>query len=426
MSIDLSLEHALKLDREDPLGEYERRFYTSEEKVIYLDGNSLGRLPERTRALLDMQIDEAWGTQLIRSWNDSWIELPKRLGSKLASLIGAKPNEVIFTDATSVNLYKLAYAALKLQEPRLGIISDTLNFPSDIYILQGVLDQFSKAPSLRLVESKNNIDIPFEEIQAELSTDTAILSLSLVNYKSSYLHPIKELTAAAHDVGALVIWDLSHAVGAVEIDLGDAGVDMAVGCSYKYLNGGPGAPAFLYVNESLQNQLESPIKGWFGDARPFQFETEYKPAEGIQRFSAGTPPILSLAAIEPGLDLLHSAGMNAIREKSKELQTYFLKLFDKQLTDLGFSLGSPKNPEQRGSHLTIDHPHAGQVCQALINPEDDSPVIIPDFRPPESIRIGLAPLNTSFQDLWITVHRLVNIIEEKEYLNFPSKIAGVS
>lgn len=426
MSPDLSLKKALKYDAEDAIRAYRSAFFHSEEDLIYLDGNSLGRLPKQTTSLLHEEISNAWGTRLIRSWNEEWIGLPQRLGGKLANLIGAAPNEVLFADATSVNLFKLAHAAMKAQYPRQEIISDTLNFPSDLYILQGVLDQFPGAPSLQLVSSSNDIDISLNEIRKKISQKTALLSLSLVTYKSAYLYPMKEITAAAHDAGALVLWDLSHAAGAVEIDLHDAGVDLAVGCSYKYLNGGPGAPAFLYVSQRLQQSLESPLKGWFGDARPFAFESDYIPAEGIQRFSVGTPPILSLAAIEPGLDLLNKVGMSAIRLKSQNLQSYLLELFNHRLEDLGFTLGSPIDPERRGSHVSLQHSFAGQICQALIDPGEGQSVIIPDYRAPNSIRLGLTPLYTSFQDIWTAVDRMVQIMETKEYLKFPEKPVGVT
>lgn len=426
MSQILSLKDAQHRDAVDPLHMFRDRFHNSEEDIIYLDGNSLGRLPEATRVLLNEQMDRAWGSRLIRSWNDSWIDLPSRLGKKLAPLIGADTAEVLFCDATSVNLYKLTQATLNAQAPRQEIVSDSLNFPSDLYVLQGVLDQFPDAPKLKVAQSPNDIDLHPDKIKALLTPHTALLSLSLVTYKSAYLHPMKELTQAAHDMGALVLWDLSHAAGAVEIDLQAAGVDLAVGCSYKYINGGPGAPAFLYVSKALQNRLESPIKGWFGDARPFEFDPSYQPAMGIQRFGVGTPPILSLAAIEPGLDLLREAGMTRVRSKSLALQDYLLALSENHLYRRGFELGSPQDPNSRGSHISLRHEYAGKICQALIQPPAGKPVVIPDFRAPQSIRFGITPLYTSFEDIWKAADRLIQIIDDQEYQSFTAKPIGVT
>jgi len=423
---EMTRDAARKRDEMDPLRSFKDAFFDSGEDLIYLDGNSLGRLPKKTRTLLTNQVDVAWGGRLIRSWNDSWIDLPARLSKKLAQLLGASADEILFCDATSMNLYKLAHAALQIQRPRKEIITDSLNFPSDLYVLQGVLDQFTGAPPLHIVGGAGDVEGPLEQIRAQLSPKTALLSLSLVTYKSAYFYPLKALTEAAHAVGALVLWDLSHAAGAVEIDLQDAGVDLAVGCSYKYLNGGPGAPAYLFVRQGLRDELQSPIKGWFGDQRPFEFETTYAPAKGISRFAVGTPPILSMAAIEPGLDMLLEAGLPALRKKSLALQDVFLGLFQDHLAPLGFSLGSPMNPDRRGSHLSLIHKDAGRICQALIDPPEDRPVIIPDFRAPHTIRLGMAPLYVSFENLWDTAERLVKIILDKEYLGFDERPKGVT
>ena len=421
-----SLENARARDAADPLRSYRSAFYASDENLVYLDGNSLGRLPLNTSRLMSQHVEDAWGRGLIRSWNESWIDLPSHLASKLAQLLGASSNEVLFCDATSLNLYKLAHAAMQVQAPRQEIVTDALNFPSDLYILQGVLDHFSGAPALKIAVSENDIDVSVSKIKAILTHETALLSLSLVTYKSAYLHPLKELTEAAHEVGAMVLWDLSHAAGAVEIDLHDAQVDLAVGCSYKYLNGGPGAPAFLFVREDLQSRLTSPINGWFGDARPFDFDSEYMPAPGIQRFSVGTPPILSMAAIEPGLDMILDAGLPAIRQKSLMLQSYLLELIENRLDLMGFTLGSPLDAQRRGSHIALRHPDAGRICQALINPPAGRPTVIPDFRAPDSIRLGIAPLYVSFEDLWVTVGRLSEIMSNKEYLIFSDQPGGVT
>lgn len=427
MSISgMDRKDARNRDDNDPLRDFKQAFFTPDEKLIYLDGNSLGRLPLHTGEILSAQVEKKWGERLIRSWNESWIDLPRQLGGKLARLIGAAENEVLFCDATSLNLYKLAYAALQYQSPRTEIVSDDLNFPSDHYILQGVLDQFSEAKTLKIAASIDGIHMDIPRLKLLLTPDTALLSLSLVTYKSAYLYPLKELTDAAHEVGALVLWDLSHAAGAVEIDLRSAGVDMAVGCSYKYLNGGPGAPAFLYVKEELQSSLNSPIKGWFGDSDPFSFGAHYQPAEGIQRFSVGTPPILSMSAIEPGLDLILEAGLPQLRKKSKLLQVYLLDLFRVRLKSRGYTLGSPSDANHRGSHISLRHLHAGGICQALINPPAGRETVIPDFRTPDTIRLGIAPLYVSYEDLWIAVQRLVEIVDDEEFKQFSKHPSGVT
>lgn len=424
--MDLDIAFAQQLDAEDQLGPFRGEFFNSNENVVYLDGNSLGRLPLRTIALLEDQIKQKWGSRLIRSWNESWMDLPAHLSKKLAPLVGASSDEILFGDSTSVNLYKLAQAAMQIQAPRNEIISDSLNFPSDLYILQGICKNPPGSGKLLLAESEDDVHASVEHIKGLLSPQTAILSLSLVAFKSAYLYPMKELTKAAHAVGAVVIWDLSHAAGAVEIDLSEANVDMAVGCSYKYLNGGPGAPAFLYVRKDLQQELDPAIQGWFGDHNPFDFDLEYHTAEGIKRFNIGTPTVLSLAAIEPGLDLLASAGMASLRKKSLALQQYLLDLIQARLSDLGFSLGSPENADQRGSHIALRHAEAGRICQALINPPPGKSTVIPDFRAPHTIRFGIAPLYVTYEDIWISVQRLVEIMEELEYQKFPGRPIGVT
>lgn len=424
MKIERSFAH--EMDTLDPLAPFRKKFFSSDEDVVYLDGNSLGRLPTETTTLMEQQIKHNWGTRLIRSWNESWMDLPNRLSKKLAPLIGASPDEILIGDSTSTNLFKLAQAGMNYQSSRTEIISDTLNFPSDLYILQGVAENHPEGGKLVLAESEDAIHGPLEQIKGLLSSKTALLSLSLVAFKSAYLYPLAELTRAAHAAGALVIWDLSHAAGAVEIDLHGADVDMAVGCSYKYLNGGPGAPAFLYVKKDLQEQLSPVIQGWFGDQNPFLFDLDYEPASGIRRFSIGTPPILSMAAIEPGLDLLSEARMKALRQKSLSLQAYMIFLVENRLSDAGFTWGSPENALDRGSHLTLIHEKAGSICQALINPPVDKTAVIPDFRAPNSIRFGITPLYVSYGDIWTSIDRLVEIIQDKEYTKFPVKPTGVT
>lgn len=395
---------ARELDQQDLLANYRDRFIIHDSSEIYLDGNSLGRMPKVTSSdTLGRQMETAWGHRLINSWNDSWYDLPERLGAKIARVIGAKPHEVVVCDSTSVNLYKLAHAAMTFQaaKNRHEIVSDTHNFPSDLYVL-GALGPI--------------VD------QSKLSDDTALVSLSHVDFKTGALSDLEAITSAAHQAGALTLWDLSHSVGALPINLNDCQVDLAVGCCYKYLNGGPGAPAFLFVREDLQDQLLSPIQGWFGHLNPFGFATEFKPAKGMRRFLAGTPPILSMAAIEPGVDLILEAGIKPLREKSVAQTEFLIERFDRCLAPLGLQLHTPRNPSERGSHVSLGHPHAWQITQALIKHHK----VIPDFRHPDSIRFGVTPLYTTFEEIARAMETLRQILTTKEYQHFPEARMGIT
>lgn len=418
MSFDRSEGFALEMDDTDPLKDFRNRFFISDEKIIYLDGNSLGRLPNKTKALLGEVAETQWGTQLIESWNKHWYEKPVELGNKIAPLIGADKDEVVVSDSTSVNLYKLAWAALKYNRGKTKIVSDVFNFPTDIYILQGLLKECGRESSLILARSKDGISVDLEDLKAQIDENTALVVLSLVAFKSSFLYDAKEITGWAHQKGALILWDLSHAAGAVPVELNIANADLAVGCTYKYLNGGPGAPAFLYVNKKLQEKLASPIQGWFGDRRPFQFDLNYQPAQGIRRFLTGTPPVTSLMAIEPGVDLLLEAGIEALRNKSISQSEYFLFLVKELLEKEGFRPGSPADCTKRGSHISLKHPEGYRICQALIHPEHPDLKIIPDFREPDNIRFGIAPLYTSFFEIRKTALRLKEIVTTRQFEHF--------
>ncbi len=407
---------AKRLDAEDPLAPFRERFVIRDPELIYLDGNSLGRLPKaavgRARALIETE----WGERLIRGWNEGWIDAPARVGAKIARLIGAHPDEVIVADSTSVNLFKLAVAALRYQQGRTKIVTDDLNFPSDLYVLQGACELLGEEHEMTRVASGDGVHGPVEEIQANLDERTALLTLSHVVFKSGYLYDMAALTRAAHEVGALVLWDLSHSVGSVPINLEASGADLAVGCSYKYLNGGPGAPAFLYVRRELQAKLANPITGWMGKKNAFDFALDYEPEVGVRKFLTGTPSVVSLALIEPGIELLLEAGMQRVREKSLKLSAFLLELFEAHLAPLGFHLASPRDPARRGSHLSLSHPQALAIDLAMIRELN----LIPDFRPPESIRLGLAPLYTSFQEVYEAVRRIERIVVEgrhEKYLN---------
>lgn len=420
-------EQAKRKDQADLLSKFRKEFHHSEEDLIYLDGNSLGRLPNRSSHLIEAVVKEQWGTQLIRSWNTDWMDLNKRIGAKIATLIGAKPNEVILTDSTSLNLFKLAYGALKMQGTgRTKIVSDSLNFPSDLYVFQGLIDLFGNRHELFLAQSGDGICVEEKELYSLLDEQTALLSISLVLFKSSFQYPMEAVNREAHRHGIPVLWDLSHAVGAVPVHLNASGADMAVGCTYKYLNGGPGSLAFLYVREDLQNQLENPIWAWFADDKPFDFDLDFKHSKGINRFLTSTTPVLSAAAVEPGIDLMLEAGMDAIRQKSLEQTEFLLDLYDQWLAPLGFMLGSPRDPKSRGSHISLRHPDAYRICQALIHPPVGEPRIIPDFRSPDFIRIGITPVYTSFLDIWRSVERIKGIVESNEYENHSTERLGVT
>lgn len=422
----LGKDCAEKLDHADVLAGYRREFFIADEKEIYLDGNSLGRLPLKTRSLLAGAIDRQWGKALIRSWNEGWYDLPKVISNKLARIVGAGEDEVIMCDSTSINLYKLVWGVLNSKPGRSRIVSDVLNFPTDLYVMQSVVNQFGGQHQLVLAPSRDGIQVDIDELDRLIDEDTALVALSHVAFKSAFMYDMQRVNDLAHSRGALVIWDLSHAAGAVRVNLSDTGADMAVGCTYKYLNGGPGSPAFLYVNKKLQEQINSPVWGWFGDSNPFAFDHQYKPAAGISRFMVGTPPILSLAAVEPGLDLLLSAGMENVREKSIRQTEYLNYLSREKLTHLGFKFGSPADFKRRGSHISLQHPEAYRICQAMINPDDDSPCIIPDFRAPDNIRFGITPLYTTFSEIHQAVARVEQIVSGKVFERYSAKRQAVT
>ena len=411
MTIDLGpfphakgCQEALNADFSDPLRHYREAFAFPDPDLVYLDGNSLGRLPRQAVAVVDDVTRHQWGDRLIRSWNEGWWDLQLRLGEMIAPLVGAHPDEVIVSDSTSVNLFKLAMAAVESQSGRGIIVTDDLNFPTDVYVLEGVAGRTGSR--LRVVPS-DGVHGPVEALESAIDNDTALVSLSHTVFKSGYTYDMAEVTAMAHRVGAMILWDCSHSVGAVPIDLVGASVDLAVGCTYKYLHGGPGAPAFLYVRSDLQGTLENPINAWWGHADPFAFDLEFRPISGIRRFHTGTMPILSLAVAEPGIAMVAEAGLARIREKSLALGTYAVDQWDTHLRPLGFTLASPSNPESRGSHISIAYDDAWPVTQALI----ELGQVIPDFRAPDNIRLGLSPLYTGFLDVHTAVQRCRLIVE---------------
>lgn len=375
----MSLARARKLDAADPLRAFRDEFIIEPGAPIYLDGNSLGRLPRRTQQLAEALVRTQWGQRLIRGWGDGWLQLGERLGAKVAALIGADADEVVVCDSTSVNLFKLATAAVTAQAPRRQILTDPRNFPSDAYILQG-------CGALQIVNDP----------ASEASEETALVALTQTCFRTAEIYPMVEITQRVQATGAWMLWDLSHSVGAVPVDMHASGAEMAIGCTYKFCNGGPGAPAFLYVRRDLQQQLRSPIQGWFGHADPFAFSLDYQPASGVSRFFAGTTPVLSTACIEPGLDLLLEAGMGRIRQKSQQLGDFLIAETDQQLAGLGVEIASPRDATKRGSHVSLRHPNARRLTQLLI----DHYSVIPDFRTPDLIRFGLAPLYNTFEEVY--------------------------
>jgi kynureninase len=408
MPVPLDEVYASELDACDPLAHFRERFVVTEPDLIYMDGNSLGRLPKDAVTVVGDLINQQWGTRLIRSWNEGWFDAPERVGAKIARLLGAEPCEVVVADSTSVNLYKLVVAALRFQQGRARILTDDLNFPSDLYILQGAIDLLGRQHRLEVLPSPDGIHGPVAALQDQLDEQVALVTLSHTAFKSGYMYDMAAITAAAHAVGALVLWDLSHSVGAVPVDLHTAQADLAVGCTYKYLNGGPGAPAFLYIRQDWQERLHNPISGWMGQQELFNFALDYQPAHGLRRFLTGTPPIVSLALIEPGVDLLLEAGLERIRAKSVQLSTYLIELWQGLLEPRGFALNSPRAGQRRGSHVSLGHAEGLRIDLALLNDMQ----VIPDFRAPDNIRLGLAPLYTSFRDVHHTVMRLCQVVDE--------------
>jgi kynureninase len=404
----------LESDLRDPLARHRQQFVLPD-GVLYLDGNSLGALPRTTAEAVTRVIEQEWGRQLIGAWNDAgWMDLPRRVGAKIARLIGAQPHEVLCADSTSVNLFKVLATALRLQaerpqvsmRDRRVILSERSNFPTDLYIAQGLADWLGSRYEIRLVE--------FGEIAAAIDDSVAVVMLTHVNYRTGAKHSLTPVTYRAQEVGALMIWDLAHSAGAVPVDLNGAHADFAVGCGYKYLNGGPGAPAYLYVADRHQKAIADlpfaqPLSGWMGHRAPFDFVSAYLPARDIDRYGVGTPSILALTALECGVDTVLAAGMEAVRAKSVQLTELFLRLIEERCAGLGLSLVTPRDASYRGSQVSLAHENAWPVMQALI-----ARGVIGDYRENEGgpgiLRFGFAPLYLRFVDVWDTVEALRDIL----------------
>ncbi|MBT2374890.1 kynureninase [Pseudomonas fluorescens] len=399
--------HCQALDAQDPLAPLRNQFALPD-GVIYLDGNSLGARPVAALERAQAVIAEEWGNGLIRSWNSAgWADLSQRLGNRLAPLIGARDGEVVITDTTSVNLFKVLSAALTVQRNRAPnrkvIVSEASNFPTDLYIAEGLAELLQQGYSLRLVNSP-------DELPQAIDQDVAVVMLTHVNYKTGYMYDMQGLTSLAHECGALAIWDLAHSAGAVPIDLHQAGADYAIGCTYKYLNGGPGSQAFVWVNPALVDVVRQPLSGWFGHTRQFAMESRYTPSNGIARYLCGTQPITSLAMVECGLDIFAQTDMASLRTKSLALTDLFIALVETRCAAHELILITPREHAKRGSHVSFEHPEGYAVIQALI-----ARGVIGDYREPRIMRFGFTPLYTRFTEVWDAVEILGEILDQKTW-----------
>jgi len=410
----MNRQECLALDAEDPLASLRDQFDLPE-GVTYLDGNSLGVLPNAAAARVQQVVKDEWGRDLIRSWNTAgWIDLPQRIGNKIGTLIGASDEETVVADSTSVNLFKVLTSALNLQRAdaptRKLIVSERHNFPTDLYIAESLARE--RGLELRLVDA--------DDIASQLNADLALLMLTHVNYRTGRMHDMAQITRAAHDAGALVVWDLAHSAGAVPVDLTRSEADFAVGCGYKYLNGGPGAPAFAWAHPKHTSRMDAdqlwqPLSGWLGHAAPFEFTPNYRPASGVARFMCGTPAVLSMAALECGVDTMLAAralgGMQALREKSLALTELFILLVEERCGGHGLTLQTPREASLRGSQVSFAREEGGYaIMQALIARQ-----VIGDFRAPDILRFGFTPLYTRFIDVWNAVEQLLQVMQSGEW-----------
>jgi kynureninase len=410
---------AQERDAAHPLAGFRERFAIDDPSLIYLDGNSLGMLPLATAERIAEVVRREWGTGLVRSWGH-WIGLPGRAGDLLGScLLGAAAGQVLVCDSTTVNLYKLACAALGARPGRGVIVTDDDNFPTDRYVLAGIAAE--RRAELRMIRTDMDSGVTADAVRAAVDGQTALVSLSHVAYRSGALADMAQLTGIVHDAGALVLWDLCHSAGSVPVELDACGADLAVGCTYKYLNAGPGAPAFLYVSERLRGSLRQPIQGWFGQREQFRMGPDYDPVPGIGRFLTGTPDIAGTAAVEEGARLLAEAGIDRLRYKGLRLTDYLIALADAWLVPLGCAIATPRDPARRGSHVCLRHPEAWRIGQALIHKG-----VIGDYRTPDRLRLGPTPITTRYTDIWDAMDATRRILASKEYEDFPAEPAQVT
>ncbi|RBY75762.1 kynureninase [Geodermatophilus sp. TF02-6] len=418
--MDLSRAHAESLDAADPLAGFRARFAgAGEDGLLYLDGNSLGRMPRETPAALTRVVEQEWARGLVGSWS-SWVGAAARLGDQLAEdVLGARPGEVLVGDSTTVDLYKLLVAGVDARPGRDVLVCCADDFPTDRYVVAGVAQ--ARGMTVREVPAHVDEGLDPAVLAAALDERVAVVVLSAVAYRSGALVDVAAVTAAAREVGALVLWDLSHAAGAVPVELAAAGADLAVGCTYKYLNGGPGAPAFLYVRRELQDQLRQPIWGWFGQRDQFAMGPAYDPAPGIERFGVGTPPVLAMAAVEVGARIVAEAGVDRLAAKGRALGELVVALADTWLAPHGVALASPRDPARRGSHVTLAHPRAWQLTQALVDRS-----VVPDFRTPDRVRLGPAPLYTRFVDVWDAMDCIREVLATGAHEAYPTERSRVT
>ena len=412
-TLDPGRSYAEDLDAADPLAGFRDRFVRDDPSLIYLDGNSLGPLPRATQARIAEVVGQEWGAGLVRSWH-RWIGLPGQVGDLLGEhLIGAAPGQVAVCDSTTVNLYKLACAALDARPGRSVIVTDDDNFPTDRYVLQGIAAQ--RGGELRMIGTDMDRGVAADAVAQAVDERTALVSLSHVAYRSGALADMAEITGIVHEAGALALWDLCHSAGAVPVELDASGADLAVGCTYKYLNAGPGAPAFLYVRRELQPALRQPVWGWFGQRDQFEMGQGYDPAPGIGQFLTGTPQIVGTVAVQEGVRLLGEAGIGRLRAKAVALTGFLIGLADAWLAPHGITVASPRPDERRGAHVTLAHPEAWRISQELIREG-----VIGDYRTPDRLRLGPAPAYTRFTDVWDALDILRRIMTDKTYLNVPA------
>jgi kynureninase len=401
--IDL-VDQAAALDSNDPLAHFRDQFIGSADPniVAYLDGNSLGRPLIATRDRISRFVEDSWGGRLIRAWDEGWMDDPVRIGNDIGRVVlGAAPGQTVVGDSTSVMLYKWIHAAVASQPGREEIIADVGNFPTDRFVLEGIAAELGMR--VTWLETDRASGVTIDQVADVISSQTALILLSDVAYRSGYLADVAAITALVHDHDALMLWDLCHSAGVIPRRLDEWQVDLAVGCTYKYLNGGPGSPAFGYVRADLQNRFRQPIQGWMGSADPFTMAAHYEPSDGIRRFLSGTPSIIGMLAMQDMLSLIEQAGLDAIRAKSIVLTEFAIAVSDELLSSLGVHLASPRDPARRGSHVTLEHPKFGKATAQLWDLG-----VIPDFRPPNGLRIGLSPLSTSFSE----VHRGLTAVRE--------------
>jgi kynureninase len=407
-------EYALELDQNDPLAGYRSKFVITDPNLCYLDGNSLGRLPHATVKAVSDFLSQEWGNEVVTGWSH-WIDEAQVAGDLLGrAVLGAGPGQVLVCDTTSVNFYQLCVAAIKARPGRKTIITDAANFPTDRYILKGIAEQLGL--NLIIIDNEDPAIAENELITAELlekymSEDVAMVTFEVIQYRSGARTDIQSVTDLARSYGALVVWDASHAAGAIEMNFDACGVDLAVGCTYKYGNSGPGSPAWLYVNKKIQRELQVPILGWFGNEDQFGMGPDFEKAEGIRGFQIASPSIIGIRGVQVAFAMIEEAGIDVIASKAAIGTQMMIDLYDEWLAPLGYTLLTSRNPKERGGHISIDHPDAARICVALRKFAN----VIPDYRTPNAIRLAIAPLPTSYVEVWDGFQRIRDLTQTRQY-----------